>query len=218
MTFEQTAVSKTHVPGGCCRKIRCMPRAHTTHHPSPHTTHTPRMPRAVCLMGLMDAARTRTRTHASHRHCRACCHMVSFFSFGEPQVMKQFQNRTIKKEYIAIAHGCPADDHGVVDVPIVADHENPGLKYSGLRLDFDHFMTRIWRHTTDADMTCAVSIKCGQLKVRKGCFGPSHKKSEFELQLGAIGRGERKFQLSAVLSAALAGGKPPPRAFKPKKD
>lgn len=45
------------------------------------------------------------------------------------RVMRQFENRDIQKEYLAIVHGCPKSNEGEVDVPIVAKTSSPGLKY-----------------------------------------------------------------------------------------
>jgi 23S rRNA-/tRNA-specific pseudouridylate synthase len=37
------------------------------------------------------------------------------------RVMRQFSTREVKKEYLAIVHGVPASDAGVVDTPLVSD-------------------------------------------------------------------------------------------------
>lgn len=38
----------------------------------------------------------------------------------------QFQSKTVRKEYIAITFGVPAEQKGLIDIPLAEDEENPG--------------------------------------------------------------------------------------------
>ena len=37
------------------------------------------------------------------------------------RVMRQFSTREVKKEYLAIVHGVPSPDTGVVDAPLISN-------------------------------------------------------------------------------------------------
>eukprot|EP00040_Diaphanoeca_grandis_P021906 m.117153 g.117153 ORF g.117153 m.117153 type:complete len:533 (+) comp28559_c0_seq1:146-1744(+) len=47
------------------------------------------------------------------------------------RVQRQFESRAVHKEYLAIVYGCPSEDQGTVDVPIISDPNAPAnqLRY-----------------------------------------------------------------------------------------
>ena len=66
------------------------------------------------------AARERYRPRAVHRLDRDTTGVLveAKTRAGELHLMQQFQDRTIKKEYLAVVHGEIADDTGTIDKPI----------------------------------------------------------------------------------------------------
>lgn len=72
------------------------------------------------------ALRDRYRPRAVHRLDRDTTGVVVVAKSraGELRLFKQFQERTVGKEYLAIVHGAPAEDSGTVDAAIA---ETPGV-------------------------------------------------------------------------------------------
>ena len=83
------------------------------------------------LTSLLSALHARYRNHEDPALDRVphLCHridkdtsgvfLVAFDEKAKADVSLQFEDRTVKKEYLAIVHGQPAEDEGAIDAPLL---------------------------------------------------------------------------------------------------